>query len=80
MHRFKVVKLPNVSESASPIFYKRKRYTNVLFNKMFFQKMGVGPEGSRKRKALTPIFLEKHFVEKNICVPLAFVKNGAGAF
>ena len=72
MHRFKVLKLPNVSESASPIFYKRKRYTNVLFNKMFFQKMGVGPEGPRKRKALAPILWKKYFMEKKhlctVCV------------
>ena len=40
MRKFKVLKLPNVSESASPIFYKRKRYTNVLFNKIFFPKNG----------------------------------------
>ena len=63
MHKFKVSKLPNVSESAIPIFYKRKRYTKVLFNKVFFQKMGVGPKGPRKRKALAPIFWEK-FYEK----------------
>ena len=80
MHRFKVLKLPNVSESASLIFYKRKRYTNVLVNKMFFPKNGG------KRFALAwalwahPHFLEKDFVEKNICVPFAFVKNGTGAF
>ena len=46
----------------------------------FFQKMGVGPEGPRKRKALAPILQKKHFMEKNICVTFAFVKNGTGAF
>ena len=51
MHKCKVLKLTNVSESAIPIFYKRKRYTKVLFNKIFFQKMGLGPKGPRKRKA-----------------------------
>jgi len=80
MHKFKVLKLTNVSESTSPIFYKRKRHTNVLFNKMFSQKIGVGPEGPRKRKALAPVFWKKHFMEKNICVTFAFVKNGTGAF
>ena len=80
MHKFKVLKLPNVSESASPIFYKLKRYTKVLFNKMFFPKNGG------KRFALAwalrthPHLLEKHFIEKNFCVPFAFVKNGNGAF
>ena len=78
MHKFKVLKLPNVSESAIPIFYKRKRYTKVLFNKMFFPRMGVGPGGPRKRKALAPILWKKHFMEKNICVTFAFVKNGTG--
>ena len=67
MHKFKVLKLTNVSESAIPIFYKRKRYTKVLFNKMFFQKMGVGPEGPRKRKALDPILW------KNILLKGTFV-------
>ena len=52
MHKCKMLKLPNVSRSASPIFYKRKRYTKVLFNKMFFSKEWeqalcacVGPPG-----------------------------------
>ena len=59
MHRFKVLKLPNVSESASPIFYKRKRYTKVLFNKMFFPKNGG------KRFALAwALRAHPHFLEK----------------
>ena len=76
MHRFKVLKLPNVSKSASPIFYKRKRYTNVLFNKMFFPKNGG------KRFALAwalrahPPFLVKNiFIEKSFCEPFASVKK-----
>ena len=71
-----MLKLTNVSESAIPIFYKRKRYTKVLFNKIFFQKMGVGLKGPRKRKALAPISWKNIFIEKNFCVPFAFVKNG----
>ena len=80
MRKFKVLKLPNVSESASPIFYKRKRYTKVLFNKMFFPKNGG------KRFALSwafrihPHFLKKNSVEKNCCVSCAFVKNGTAFF
>ena len=69
MRKFKVLKLPNVSESASPIYYKRKRYTNVLFHeKYFFQKMRVGPEGPRKRKALAPISWKKTFLLKRAFV------------
>ena len=72
MHKFKLLKLPNVSESASPAFYKRKHYTKVLFHKMFFPKNGG------KRFALAwalrahPRFLEKTFHGKehlrNVCV------------
>ena len=58
----------NVSKNGSPIFYKRKRYTKVLFNKnTFFQEMGasalrlLGPSGP------TP-FLEKTFLLKRTFV------------
>ena len=80
MRKFKVLKLPNVSESASPIYYKRKRYTNVLFHKIFF------PTNGGKRFALAwalrahPHFLENILIEKNVCVPFAFVKNGTAIF
>ena len=50
----------NVSKNGSPIFYKRKRYTKVLFNKNIFSKKWgqalcacVGPPGPHP-------FLEKH--------------------
>ena len=52
MHKCKMLKLPNVSKIASTIFYKRKEYIKVLFNKMFFSKEWgqalcacVGPPG-----------------------------------
>ena len=60
-------------------FYKRKRYTTIFLIEFF-------PKNGGKRFALAwalwahPHFLEKYFVEKNICVPFAFVKNGTGAF
>ena len=59
MRKFKVLKLPNVSESASPIYYKRKRYTNVLFHKIFFPKNG----GKRFALAWAPR-AHPHFLEK----------------
>ena len=72
MHRFKVLKLPNVSESAIPIFYKRKRYTKLLFNKMFFPKDGGGPGGPTQAESACPHFLKKIFYGKehlcNVCV------------
>ena len=80
MHKFKVLKLPNVSESAIPIFYKRKRYTKVLFNKMFFPKNGG------KRFALAwalrahPHFFGKNSIKKTVVYRLRFVKNGTVAF
>ena len=62
MHKFKVLKLQNVSESASPIFYNRKRYTKVLFNKMFFPKNGG------KRFALAwALWTHPHFLGKTFC-------------
>ena len=62
MRKFKVLKLPNVSESASPIFYKRKRYTKVLFNKMFFF-----PKNGGKRFALAwALRAHTHFFGKSI--------------
>ena len=61
MRKFKVLKLPNVSESASPIFYKRKRYTNVLFHKIFFQKMGASALRLRGPSGPTPISWKKYF-------------------
>ena len=76
MHKFKVLKLTNVSESAIPIFYKRKRYTKVLFNKMFFQKMGVGPEGPRKRKALAPILWKNILLKGTFVYRLRLQKMG----
>ena len=79
--QIQIVASQTSQKTADTFFYRRERFTKALFNKnVFFQKMGVGPEGPRKRKALAPIFWEKHFVEKNICVPFAFVKNGTGAF
>ena len=59
MRKFKVLKLPNVSESASPIYYKRKRYTNVLFHKIFFPKNGGGPGGPTQAQSACPHSLEK---------------------
>ena len=79
MHKCKMLKLPNVSRSASPIFYKRKRYTKVLFNKMFFQKLGWARRAHASAKRLPPFFGKK-FIENNFCVPFAFVKNWTGAF
>ena len=64
MHKFKVLKLPNVSESAIPIFYKRKRYTKVLFNKMFFPKNGGGPEGPTQAQSACPHFLDTNSIKK----------------
>ena len=63
MHKCKMLKLPNVSRSASPIFYKRKRYTKVLFNKMFFsKKWGSVRRGHASAKRLPPFFEKKHFI------------------
>ena len=78
MHKFKVLKLPNVSESTISIFYKRKRYTKVL-SINFFQKWGWARRAHASAKRLPPFF-GKNFIEKNFCVPFAFVKNGTGAF
>ena len=64
MRKFKVLKLPNVSESVSPIFYKRKRYTNVLFHKMFFPKNGGGPGGPTQAQSACPYSLEKKVLWK----------------
>ena len=81
MRKFKVLKLPNVSESAGPIYYKRKRYTNVLFHKIFFPKNGGGPGGPTQAQSACPHSLEKkHFIEKNFCVLFGFVKNGIDDF
>ena len=58
----------NVSKNGSPIFYKRKRYTNVLFNKNVF------PRNGGKRFALAwalrahPHFLEKILLKKLLCI------------
>ena len=68
MHKFKVLKLPNVSESVNPIFYKRKRYTNVLFHEMFFPKNGGGPGGPTQAQSACPHFLEKTFLLKRAFV------------
>ena len=68
MHKFKVLKLPNVPESASPIFYKRKRYTNVLFNKMFFPKNGGKRFALAWPSGPTPIFWKKTFLLKRAFV------------
>ena len=65
----------NVSKNGSPIFYKRKRYTKVLFNKMFFPKNGS------KRFALAwalrahPHFSEKNSIKKNCCVSFEVCKK-----
>ena len=76
MHKFKMLKLPNVSESTSPIFNKRKRYTNVLFHKMFFPKNGGVPGGPTQAQSACPHFLEKNiFIEKSFCEPFASVKK-----
>ena len=54
-------------------------------HKCSFQQ-NVFPKNGGKRFALAwvlwahPHFSGKHFVEKNICVPFAFVKSGTGAF
>ena len=85
MHKFKMLKLPNVSESTSPIFYKRKRHTNVLFNKMFFPKNGGGPRGPTQAQSACPHSLEKTFCWKEhlctvcVCKKLdwRFLKNSA---
>ena len=60
-----VSQMPQKSDSA--IFYKRKRHTTVFLIEFFFRKMGVGPEGTRKRKALAPILW------KNILLKRTFV-------
>ena len=57
----------NVSKNGSPIFYKRKRYTNILFNKMFFQRMGASALRLRGPSGPTPIFW------KNILLKRTFV-------
>ena len=69
MHKCKMLKLPNVSRSASPIFYKRKRYTKVLFNKMFFffKKWGWARRAHASAKRLPPFF------GKNILLKRTFV-------
>ena len=62
-------------------FYKRKRYTKVLFNKMFFPKIGKWARRAHaSAKRLPPFFGKKHFIEKNFYVLFAFVKNGTGDF
>ena len=62
MHKFKMLKLPNVSESTSPIFYKRKRYTNVLFHKMFFPK-----NGGKCFALAWALWAQPHFLRKTFC-------------
>ena len=75
MRKFKVLKLPNVSESAGPIYYKRKRYTNVLFHKMFFQKNGGGPGGPTQAQSACPHFWEKHFDWKELLCTVCVCKE-----
>ena len=67
----------------------RKRQSHFLqtqtvhkcsFQQNVFPKNGGGPRGPTQAQSACPHSLEKHFVEKNICVPFAFVKNGTGAF
>ena len=48
----------------SHYFFTNANGTKVLFNKVFFQKMDVGPEGPRKRKALAPIFWENILLKR----------------
>ena len=82
MHKCKMLKLPNVSRSASPIFYKRKRYIKVLFNKMFFffKEWGqalracVGPPGS------PPFFGKNILLKRTFVYHLRLFKNWNGDF
>ena len=66
MHKCKILKLLNNSRSASPIFYKRKRYTKVLFNKMFFPEMGASASRLRGPSGPTPIFWRNFSIEKTV--------------
>ena len=66
----------NVSKNGSPIFYKRKRYTKVLFNiNVFSKKWGqalcacMGPPGP------TPFFWKKHFYWKELLCSVCVCKK-----
>ena len=68
-------------KTAVPFFTNANGTQNFFSIKIFFfQKMGASALRLRGPSGPTPIFWEKRFVEKNICVPFAFVKNGTGAF
>ena len=68
MRKFKVLKLPNVSENASPIYYKRKRYTNVLFHKIFLpKKWGWARRAHASAKRLPPFFGKTFCWKEHLC-------------
>ena len=46
----------NASKKRQCHFLQTQTIHNSFFNRILFRKMGVGPEGPRKRKALAPIF------------------------
>ena len=53
---------PNVSKNGSPIFYKRNRFTKVLFNKdAFSKKWGWARRAHASAKRLPPFLGKKHF-------------------
>ena len=76
-YKLKMLKLAQIQivasqtsqKTADTFFYRRERFTKDLFNEnVFFQKMGVGPEGPRKRRALAPISSKKTFLLKRVFV------------
>ena len=51
----------NASKKRQCHFLQTQTIHNSFFNRILFRKMGVGPEGLRKRKALAPIFRKKFY-------------------
>ena len=86
--KLKMLRDAQIQIAVSKMFQKRQSHslqTQTVHKSSFqsiclSQKMGEGPEGPRKRKALAPIFWENILIDKNFCVPFAFVKNGTVVF